>query len=159
MVEPILVPVSWSRGRYDSYVLNPDCQMIGTIHSPGFAWMVNQDTKSPASDSMIFFSSRNQLCHMRWFVGALLPRPFQSIGTGEKFSCQLILAMGVKARTKSLLNRQIDIYYYRMRRDLSQLYIPNLKKRSVNPKYFVINLFESSLNNISKIHVSTRYLN
>jgi hypothetical protein len=95
----------------------------------------------------------------RWFVGALLLRPFQLIGTGKKFSCQLILVMGVKATAKSLLNRWIDIYYYRMRRDLNQLYIPNLMKRSVNPKHFVINLFKSYLNKVSKKNVFIHYLN
>jgi hypothetical protein len=92
------MPVTWSRGRYDSYVLHPDGKMIDTIHPPGFAWMVTQDTKSLVSDSM----TRNQLYQGRWFIGALLPRPFQLIGTGEKFSCQLILVMGANATAKSL---------------------------------------------------------
>ncbi len=59
----------------------------------------------------------------------------------------------------SLLNRWIDIYYYRMRRDLNQLYIPNLTKRSFNPKHFLINLFDSSLNKVIEKHIFIRYLN
>jgi hypothetical protein len=143
---------------FASFIVS-DGQMIGTIHPPSFSWMVNQDTKSPAFDLMIFLSSRNQLCQGRWLVRALLPRPFQSIGTSKKFSCQLILVMGVKAPAKSLLNRQIDLYYYRMRRDLNQLYIPNLMKRSFNPKHFLLNLFESSLIKVSKKHIFMCYLN
>ena len=32
MAEPILTPVSWSKGRYDSYILHLDGLMVGTIH-------------------------------------------------------------------------------------------------------------------------------
>jgi hypothetical protein len=49
--------------------------MIGAIHPPGFAWMVNQDTKFPISDFMTFLLSTNQLCK----GGGLLEHYYQGL--------------------------------------------------------------------------------
>ncbi len=87
------------------------------------------------ADLMIFLSSRNQLCWGRWFVGALLPRPFWLFVTGEKFPCQLTLVMGVKAAAKSLLSWLVVLYYYKMRKDSNPLYIPQLMKTSSSDRW------------------------
>jgi hypothetical protein len=77
MVAPILTEVAWFKGKYDSYVLYPNGLLIGTVHPPGFAWLANNNSnQSTIPDDMKFISSRNQLCRGRWFVAALLPRPF-----------------------------------------------------------------------------------
>ena len=112
---PTLTPVAWSKGRYDSYVLQPDGLMIGTVHPPGLAWRVNNDELT-IPDEMTFLSSRNQLCCGRWLVAALLPCPFRCLQTGSSYSCQLILVMGAKVTVgKSLMKREVNIYYYKMR--------------------------------------------
>ena len=70
---PIFTEVAWSKGKYDSYVLKPDGSMIGNLHPPGLAWMVNtNDNNMTIPDDMSFISSRNQCCRGRWFVAALL---------------------------------------------------------------------------------------
>jgi len=141
---PTLTPVAWSKGRYDSYVLRPDGSMIGTVHPPGLAWQVNNDELA-IPDEMTFISSRNQLCRGRWFVAALLPCPFRRMQTGS-FSCQLILVMGVKATVgKSLMKRELHIYYYKMRSDLCDSAISDLCRTNPSKKKFITNLFESSL--------------
>ena len=72
--EPILTEVAWSKGKYDSYVLKADGSMIGNLHPPDFAWMVNtNDNNMTIPDDMFFISSRNQCCRGRWLVAALLP--------------------------------------------------------------------------------------
>jgi hypothetical protein len=38
MAYPIVTPVSWALGRYDSYTLHPDGTLVGTIHPPGLAF-------------------------------------------------------------------------------------------------------------------------
>ena len=142
---PTLTPVAWSKGRYDSYVLQPDGLMIGTVHPPGLAWRVNNDELT-IPDEMIFLSSRNQLCCGRWLVAALLPCPFRCLQTGSSYSCQLILVMGAKVTVgKSLMKREVNIYYYKMRRDLSDSAISDLFRTNPNKKQFVTTLFESSL--------------
>ncbi len=63
MVAPILTKVAWSKGKYDSYVLYPNELLIGTVHPPGFAWLVNNNSnQSTIPDDMKFISSRNQIC-------------------------------------------------------------------------------------------------
>ena len=142
---PTLTPVAWSKGRYDSYVLRPDGSMIGTVHPPGLAWQVNNDELA-IPDEMTFLSSRNQLCRGRWFVAALLPCPFRCMQTGSSYSCQVILVMGVKVIVgKSLMKREVNIYYYKMRRDLSDSAISELFRTNPSKKQFVTSLFESSL--------------
>jgi hypothetical protein len=143
---PILTEVAWSKGRYDSYVLHPDGSMIGTVHPPGLAWRVN-DNQLTIPDEMTFLSSRNQRCRGRWFVAALLPCPFKRLKTGSSYLCQLILVMGAKATVgkKSLMNREVKIYYYKMRGDLSDSAIPTIFNSNPSPKCFVTNLFESSI--------------
>jgi hypothetical protein len=144
---PILTQVAWSKGKYDSYVLKPDGLMIGTVHPPGLAWIVNTDDNNMTiPNEMSFLSSRNQCCWGRWFVAALLPCPFQCLNTGSSFQCQLILVMGANATaSKSLMKRDVNIYYYKMREDLGNSAITNLFASQPNPKQFVTNLFESSI--------------
>jgi hypothetical protein len=145
MVAPILTEVAWSKGKYDSYVLYPNGSLIGTVHPPGFAWLVNNDSNQSAiPDDMKFISSRNQLCRGRWLVAALLSRPFWCLKTGLSYQCQLILVMGAKVTAKSLMNRDGKIYYYKMRGDLSDSAITDLFESNPNPKQFVTNLFKSS---------------
>jgi hypothetical protein len=146
MVAPILTEVAWSKGKYDSYFLYPNGLLIGSVHPPGFAWLVNNNSnQSTIPDDMKFISSRNQLCHGRWFVAALLPRPFWCLKSGSSNQCQLILVMGTKVTAKLLMNRDVKIYYYKMRGDFSDSTITDLFESNPNPKQFVTNLFESSI--------------
>jgi len=86
-------------------------------------------------DEMIFLSSRNQLCRGRWYIAALLPYPFRSLRIGSYDVCQLILVMGVKVTVdKSLMKREVNIYYYKMKSDLSDSAISDLFKTDPNPK-------------------------
>ena len=144
---PILTEVAWSKGRYDSYVLSPDGSMIGTVHPPGLAWRVNNNKNNLIiPDEMTFLSSRNQRCRGRWFVAALLPCPLKCQPTGSSFFCELILVMGVKATVDiTLMDRQVNIYYYKMRRDLSDSAISDMFKVFPNKMEFITSLFESSL--------------
>ena len=134
--------------------------MIGTVHPPGFAWLVNNNSnQSTIPDDMKFISSRNQICHGRWFVAALLPRPFWCLKTGSSYQCQLILVMGTKVTAKLLMNRDVKIYYYKMRGDFSDSAITDLFESNFNPKQFVTNLFESSISMGFEKHTRIRYLN
>ncbi len=111
MVAPILTEMAWSKSKYYSYVLCPNGSLIGTVHPPGFAWLVNNNSnQSTIPDDMKFILSRNQLCCSRWFVAALLTRPFWCLKIGSSYQCQLILAMGAKVTAKLLLNRDVKIY-------------------------------------------------
>ena len=157
---PLLTEVGWSKGRYDSYVLYPNGSLIGTVHPPGFAWLVNNDSnQSTNTDEMIFISSRNQRCRGRWFVAAILPCRFQSLKIGASYQCQLVLVMGAKVTATSLMNRDVKIYYYKMRGDLSHTAITDLLDSSPSPKQFVTNLFESSLSEGLEKHTRIRFLN
>ena len=140
----MLTDAPWSKGRYDSFELLPNGSLTCTIHPPGLAWGVNNDDTT-IPDEMTFLSSRNQQCRGRWYVAALLPHPFRSLCIGS-YSCQLILVMGVKVTVdKSLMKRKVNIYYYKMKSDLSDSAISDLIKTGLNPKQFVTHLFESSL--------------
>ena len=141
---PILTEVAWSKGRFDSYVLYLDGSLIGTVHPPGFAWLANNNELT-IPDELTFISSRNQRCRGRWFVAALLPRPFRRLSSGSSNPCHLILVMCAKAIVgTSLMNKKVNIYYYKMRHDLSDSTIADLFKSCPNPKQFITHLFESS---------------
>lgn len=141
---PKLTDAPWSKGRYDSFKLLPSGSMTCTVHPPGLAWRVN-NVDSTIPDEMIFLSSRNQQCRGRWFVAALLPHPFRSLCIGSS-ACQLILVMGVKVTVdNSLMKREVKIYYYKIKCDMSNTAISNLFKTGSNPKQFITHLFESSL--------------
>jgi len=135
MATPILTQVDWSKGRYDSYVLRPDGLLIATIHPPGFAWQVNNN-KHDASvpNHMMFLSSRSQVCRGRWHIAALLPCPYRKLLSGKSYHCQLILVMGVKCTAKTLFNRQVNVYYYKMRGDLGDSC--TITESSQNPHHF-----------------------
>jgi hypothetical protein len=120
---PILTEASWSKGRYDSYVLYPDGLMICNVHPPGLAWMVNKndDNLYILPDEMTFISTRNQSIRGRYFVAALLPRPFPCLKTGSSYQCELILVMGVQASaSKLLMKRNVNIYYFKMKKKLGK---------------------------------------
>ena len=69
--------------------------------------------------------------------------------------------MGVKVIVgKSLMKREVKIYYYKMRRDLSDSAISELFRTNPSKKQFVTSLFESSLSMGSEeITLSIRLLN
>jgi hypothetical protein len=162
MVAPILTEVAWSKGKYDSYVLYPNGFLIGTVHPPGFAWLVNNNNnQSTIPDDMKFILSRNQLFRGRWFVAALLPHPFWCLKTGSSYQCQLILVMGAKAKVKAnlLMNRDVKICYYKMRGDLSDSAITDLFESNPLPKQFVTNLFKSSISVGFEKHTRIHFLN
>jgi len=115
---------------------------MGTIHPPGFAWLVTEDNNST---DMIFLSSRNQLCKGCWFIAALLPTKFNTMKTGIEFSCRLVLVMGAKVTSKTLLQRKISIYYYKMRPNLSVGATTDLFNSSPSITTVISTLFEPCL--------------
>ena len=151
-----LTQVPWSKGRYDSYTLHSDGSLEGTIHPPGFAWLVTKDNNLT---DMIFLSSRNQLCKGSWFIAALLPTKFNSMKTGTEFSCRLVLVMGAKVTSKSLLQRKISIYYYKMRPNLSVGETTDLFNSSPSITTFISTLFEPCLTVGCESTTHLRYLN
>jgi hypothetical protein len=162
MATPILTQVDWSKGRYDSYVLHPDGLLIATIHPPGFAWQVyNNEHNASVPNHMMFLSSRSHVCRGRWHIAALLPCPYRKLSTGKSYHCQLILVMGVKCTAKTLFNRQVHVYYYKMRGDLGDPFTITelLKSTSQNPHHFVMNAFESFISMGSEKEIQIRYLN
>ena len=57
------------------------------------------------------------------------------------------------------MNRDVKIYYYKMRGDLSDSAITDLFESNPNPKQFVANLFESSISMGFEKHTRIRFLN
>ena len=151
-----LTQVPWSKGKYDSYTLQSDGSLVGTIHPPGFAWLVTEDNKNLSSD-MIFLSSRNQLCKGNWFIAALIPTKFKAMKTGI-FSSRLVLVMGAKVTAKTLLQRQVLIYYYKMRPNLSVGATTDLFNSSPSITTFISTLFEPCLT-VGSESTNLRYLN
>ncbi len=94
MAYPIVTPVHWAVGRYDSYTLYPDGSLVGTIHPPGCVYQVNGNPNLSAMDNLLFLSSRNQICAGAWFVCAPLPRPYKYMMSERNFLCELIFAHG-----------------------------------------------------------------
>ena len=155
-----LTQVPWSKGRYDSYTLHSDGSLVGTIHPPGFAWLVTeQDNNNLSTDNMIFLSSRNQLCKGSWFIAALLPTKFNAMKTGIEFSSRLVLVMGAKVTAKTLLQRKVSIYYYKMRPNLSVGAMTDLFNSSPSITTFISTLFEPCLTIGSESTTHLRYLN
>ena len=152
-----LTQVPWSKGRYDSYALHGDGSLIGTIHHPGFAWLVTENNINHPSD-MIFLSSRNQLCRGSWFIAALLPAKFNTMKTGLVFRSRLVLVMGAQVTAKSLLRRIVTIYYYKMRPKLSDGIITDLFKSSPTKTTFISTLFEPLLTVGTESKTHLRYL-
>jgi len=94
MVYPIVTPVSWALGRYDSYTLYPNGSLVGTIHSPGLAFKQIANQHFSDMDNLLFLASRNQKCSGAWFVCASLPRPYKYMTNDAHFLCELILLIG-----------------------------------------------------------------
>ena len=141
MDSPILTPVSWAKGKYDSYSLHPNGKLVGTINPPGLAYRVNKDPRLTVDDNILFLSSRNQRCKGKWFVSVLLKHKYHSYHPGESFHCHLILVMGVKLLAKSLMDPEVKVFYYKLRNDLGHLTIPDMIKSSRNPEEFIHQAF------------------
>jgi hypothetical protein len=62
MDSPILTPVSWVKGKYNSYSLHPNRTLVGSINPPGLAYRVNKDLRLTVDDNVLFLSSQNQRC-------------------------------------------------------------------------------------------------
>ena len=92
-------------------------------------------------------------------VSALLEQKYHSYHPGESFYCHLILVMGVKSLTKSLMDPEVKVFYYKLCNDLGHLTIPDMTKSPRNPEEFICQAFhplhEQSL--ASKLCIS--YLN
>ena len=112
MVYPIVTPVTWALGRYDSYTLYPDGTLVGTIHPPELAFKQIDNQHFSDMDNLLFLSSRNQKCSGSWFVCASLPRPYKYMSKDANFLCELILLMGVTSNTYTLHTPEIHFYYY-----------------------------------------------
>ena len=153
-----LTQVPWSKGRYDSYALHSDGSLIGTINHPGYAWIVTDNNVNHPTD-MTFLSSRNQLCRGSWFIAALLPTKFNTMKTGVVFRSQLVLVMGTQVTAKSLLQRNVLIYYYKIRPNLSVGTITDLFESSPTKTTFISTLFEPLLTVGSESTTHLRYLN
>ena len=111
MDSPILTPVSWAKGKYDSYSLHPNGKLVGMINPPGLAYCVNKDPRLTVEDNILFLSSRNQRCKCKWFVSALLKLKYHSYHPGESFHCHLILVMGIKSLAKSMMDPEVTVFF------------------------------------------------
>jgi hypothetical protein len=145
MDSPLLTPVSWVKGKYDSYSLYPNGMLVGTINPPGLAYRVNKDPRLTVEDNILFLSSRNQRCKGKCFKSAMLERQYHSYCSGESSQCHLILVMGVKSLAKSLMNPEITVFYCKLRNDLGQLTISDMIKTSCNPEELICKAFHPSL--------------
>jgi hypothetical protein len=54
MDSPILTPVSWAKGKYNSYPPHPNGTLIGLINPPGLAYHVNKDPRLTVDDNILF---------------------------------------------------------------------------------------------------------
>jgi hypothetical protein len=89
MVYPIVTPVPWALGRYDSYTLYPDGTLVGTIHPPGLVFEQIDNQHFSDMDNLLFLSSRNQKCSGSWFICASLPHPYKYMSNDANFLCEL----------------------------------------------------------------------
>ena len=112
MAYPKVTPAHWSVWRYDSYTLHPNGSLVRTIHSPGFAFEVNDTQHLSAMDNLLFLSSRYQRCAGSWFVCASLPHPYTCMTSGQNLLCELILLMGARSITLSLHDSHMHLYFY-----------------------------------------------
>ena len=112
MSYPVLTPASWSKGRYESYVLHPDGTLVGTVNPPGLAFELVSNRKEIPSDCILFLSSRNQKCSGKWFICANLLQPYRGMAAGSRFLCELILLMGATSNMSTLLKPHIILHYY-----------------------------------------------
>ncbi len=152
MDSPILTPVSWAKGKYDTYSHH-------LINPPGLANGINKDHQLTVDDNILFLSSRNQRCKGKWFVSALLEHEYHSYHPGESFHCHLILVMGVKSLAKSLMDPEVTVFYHKLHDDLGQLTIPEMIKSSHNPEHFIRQAFHPLLEQSLARKLYRRYLN
>ena len=155
MSYPVLTPASWSRGRYESYVLHPDGTLVGTVHPPGLAFELVSNREEIPSDHILFLSSRNQKCSGKWFICANLLQPYRGMATGSRFLCELILLMGATSNTSTLLQPDIILHYYSLRNDLSPTAFLQAFRECPRSSSFVSNLFDMNLKSTcySKMHI------
>ena len=156
---PILTPVSWAKGKYDSYSLHPNGKLVGTINPPGLSYRLNKDPQLTVDNNILFLSSRNQRCKGKWFVSALLERSYHSYHLRESFHCHLILVMEVKSLAKSLMDPEVMVFFYKLRNDLGNLTISDKIKSSHNPEEFIRKAFHPLLEQSLASKLCIRYLN
>jgi hypothetical protein len=94
MVYPIVTPVTWALGRYDSYTLYPDGTLVGTIHPPGLAFEHIDNQHFSDMDNLLFYHHTTKKCYRAWFVCASLPRSYKYMTNNAHFLCELILLIG-----------------------------------------------------------------
>ncbi len=159
MDSPILTPVSWAKGKYDSYSLHPNGTLVGSINPPGLAHRVNKDPRLTVDDNILFLLSQNQRCKGKWFISAMLEQQYHSCWSGELFHCHLILVMGGKSLAKSLMDPEITVFYYKFCNNLGQLSISEMINTYRNPEEFICKLFHPTLEQSSGSKLCIRYPN
>ena len=159
MSYPVLTPASWSKGRYESYVLHPDGTLVGTVNPSGLAFELVSNRNEIPSDCILFLSSRNQKCSGKWFICANLLQPYRGMATGSRFLCELILLMGATSNTSTLLKPHIILHYYSLRNDLSPTAVLQAFRDCPRSSSFVSNLFDMNLKSACYSNMHIRYLN
>jgi hypothetical protein len=155
MVYPIVTPVAWALGRYDSYTLYPDSTLVGTIHPPGLAFEHIDNQHFSDMDNLLFLLSRNQKCSGAWFVCASLPRSYKYMTNNANFLCELILLMGVTSNTYTLHTPEIHFYYYSLRKDLSPRAITKAFDECPSSSGFISKKFDMTIRSTThkKMHI------
>ena len=159
MSYPVLTPASWSKGRYESYVLHPDGTLVGTVNPPGLAFELVSNRNEIPSDCILFLSSRNQKCSGKWFICANLLQPYRGMAAGSRFLCELILLMGATSNMSTLLKPHIILHYYSLRNDLSPTAVLQAFRDCPRSSSFVSNLFDMNLKSACYSNMHIRYLN
>ncbi len=156
---PIVTPVPWALGRYDSYTLYPNGTLVGTIHPPGLAFKKIDNQHFSDMDSLLFLSSRNQKCFGAWFVCASLPRPYKYMSKDANFLCELILLMGLTSKTYMLHTPEIHFYYYALQNDLSPRAITKAFDECSSTSGCISRIFDMTIRSAphKKMHIG--YLN
>ena len=155
MVYPIVTPVAWALGRYDSYTLYPDGTLVGTIHPPELAFEHIDNQHFSDMDNLLFLSSRNQKCSGAWFVCASLPCSYKYMTNNANFLCELILLMGVTSNTYTLHTPEIHFYYYSLRKDLSPRAITKAFDECPSSSGFISRIFDMTIRSAphKKMHI------
>jgi hypothetical protein len=152
MVYPIVTPVPWALGRYDSYTLYPDGTLVGTIHPPGLAFQQIDNQHLSDMDNLFFLSGS-------WFVCASLPRPYKYMSKDANFLCELILLIGVKSKTYTLHTPEIHFYYYSLRKYLLPRAITKAFNECSSSSGFISRIFDMTIQSAPHKKMHIRYLN
>ncbi len=159
MVYPIVTPVAWALGRYDSYTLYLNGTLVGTIHPPGLAFEHIDTQHFSDMDNLLFLSSRNQKCSGAWFVCASLPCSYKYMTNNANFLCELILLMGVTPNTYTLHTPEIHLYYYSLQKDLSPRAITKAFDECPSSSGFISRIFDMTIRSAPHKKMHIRYLN